>query len=102
MAQRRPFDEELESNRERLNQISDEVHPTPSPFSFVFQQPGNAANRVDARATAFSHRGALCEWGWLSSWLDPVADDVNVRWTRELAERCVSSPRAAITSIRSA
>jgi FAD/FMN-containing dehydrogenase len=22
----------------------------------------------------------------LSSWLDPVVDDVNVRWTRELAE----------------
>jgi hypothetical protein len=37
-------------------------------------------------ATAFSHRGALCEWGCLSSWLDPVVDDVNVRWTRELAE----------------
>ena len=59
----------------------------PSPLSFVFfQQLGNAANRVDAAATAFSHRGALCEWGCLSSWLDPVADDVNVRWTRELAE----------------
>jgi FAD/FMN-containing dehydrogenase len=59
----------------------------PSPFSFVFfQQLGNAANRVDAAATAFSHRGALCEWGCLSSWLDPAADDANVRWTRELAE----------------
>src|ERR1700752_3996906 len=59
----------------------------PSPFSFVFfQQLGNAANRVDARATAFSHRGALCEWDCLSSWLGPAADDVNVRWTRELAE----------------
>ena len=59
----------------------------PSPFSFVFfQQLGNAANRVNARATAFSHCGALCEWGCLSSWLDPAADDVNVRRTRELAE----------------
>ena len=43
-------------------------------------------NRIEARATAFSHRGALCEWGCLSSWLDPAADDVNVRRTRELAE----------------
>jgi hypothetical protein len=59
----------------------------PSPYSFVFfQQLGNAANRVDTMATAFAHRGALCEWGRLSSWLDPAADDVNVRWTRQLAE----------------
>ena len=59
----------------------------PSPYSFVFfQQLGNAASRVDTMATAFAHRGALCEWGCLSSWLDPAADDVNVRWTRELAE----------------
>jgi hypothetical protein len=47
---------------------------------------GNAANRIYAAARAFSHRCALCEWGCLSSWPDPTADDVNVRWTRELAE----------------
>jgi len=36
----------------------------PSPYSFVFfQQLGNAASRVDTMATAFAHRGALCEWG---------------------------------------
>ena len=59
----------------------------PSPLSFVFfQQLGNAANRVDATATAFSHRDALCEWGCLSSWLEPAADDLNTQWTRELAE----------------
>jgi len=59
----------------------------PSPYSFVFfQQLGNAANRVAATSTAFAHREALCEWGCLSSWLDPASDDVNVRWTRELAE----------------
>jgi hypothetical protein len=59
----------------------------PSPHSLVFfQQLGNAANRVDATATAFSHRNALCEWGCQSSWLDPAADEVNVRWTRELSE----------------
>jgi hypothetical protein len=65
-----------------------ERFPTiPSPLSFVFfQQLGNAANRVNATATAFSHREALCEWGCLSRWLDPAADGVNIRWTRELSE----------------
>src|ERR1700674_3573194 len=29
---------------------------------------------------------ALCEWGCLSGWLHPAADDVNIRWLRELAE----------------
>jgi len=59
----------------------------PSPLSFVFfQQLGNAANRVSAEETAFSHRGALCEWGCLSSWTDPADDGGNIRWTRELAE----------------
>jgi FAD/FMN-containing dehydrogenase len=59
----------------------------PSPLSLVFfQQLGNAANRVDPAVTAFSHRDALCEWGCLSSWLDPAADDLNMQWTRELAE----------------
>jgi hypothetical protein len=59
----------------------------PSPHSFVFfQQLGNAVNRVDATATASSYRGALCEWGYLSSWLEPAADEVNIRWTRELSE----------------
>jgi hypothetical protein len=78
-----------------MRQISDDAIDTlierfatiPSPLSFVFfQQLGNAANRVAPTATAFSHRDALCEWGCLSSWLDPAADDVNIRWTRELSE----------------
>jgi FAD/FMN-containing dehydrogenase len=61
--------------------------PSRRPFSFVFfQQLGNVENRVDATATAFSHRGALREWCRLSSWLDLAADDVNIRWMRELAE----------------
>jgi hypothetical protein len=65
-----------------------ERFPTiPSPLSLVFfQQLGNAANRVSATATAFSHREALCEWGCLSRWLDPTADSVNIQWTRELSE----------------
>jgi hypothetical protein len=59
----------------------------PSPLTLVFfQQLGNAANRVGVEETAFSHRKALYEWGCLSSWLDPAADGVNIRWTRDLAE----------------
>jgi hypothetical protein len=59
----------------------------PSPLSSVFFQPlGNTANRVDAQETAFSHRNALCEGACLSNWLDPTADEVNIRWTRELWE----------------
>ncbi len=59
----------------------------PSPLSSVFfQQLGNAANRVDATATAFSHRGALCEWDCRGTWLDPADDNRNIEWTRELAD----------------
>jgi hypothetical protein len=59
----------------------------PSPLTLMFfQQLGNAANRVGVEETAFSHRKALYEWGCLSSWLDPAADGVNIRWTRDLAE----------------
>ena len=65
-----------------------ERFPTvPSPLSIVvLQQLGNAANRVSAAATAFSHRQALCEWACISSWLEPAADDVNIQWTREFSE----------------
>ena len=28
----------------------------------------------EATPKAFSHRGALCEWGCLSSWIAPAAD----------------------------
>jgi FAD/FMN-containing dehydrogenase len=75
--------------------ISDEAIATlverfataPSPLSMVyFQQLGNAANRVGATETAFSHRNALCEWGCDAVWLDPAEDVANIRWAREVAE----------------
>jgi FAD/FMN-containing dehydrogenase len=64
-------------------------------------QLGNAANRVSVQATAFSHRDALCEWGCLSSWVDPAEDGTNIRWTRELAEAMqpFSSGGAYITQL---
>jgi hypothetical protein len=40
---------------------------------------GQCGKPSRAAAMAFSHRRALCEWGCLSSWLDPAADDVNIR-----------------------
>jgi hypothetical protein len=75
--------------------ISDEAIATlvehfatsPSPLSILyFQQLGNAANRVGATETAFSHRDALCEWGCDAVWLDPAEDAANIRWAREVAE----------------
>jgi hypothetical protein len=75
--------------------ISDEAIATmiehfataPSPLSMLYiQQLGNAANRVGATETAFSHRDALCEWGCDAVWLDPDEDAANIRWAREVAE----------------
>jgi FAD/FMN-containing dehydrogenase len=59
----------------------------PSKMSMVyFQQLGNAANRIDAGDTAFSHRDALCEWGCDAVWLDPSEDTANIAWARQVAE----------------
>ena len=67
--------------------LIDRFATVPSPHTLVFfQQLGNAANRVGVQDTAFSHRDALCEWGCLSSWPDPAADETNIGWTRGLAE----------------
>jgi FAD/FMN-containing dehydrogenase len=57
----------------------------PSPGSFVLlQQLGNATNRVDPAATAFSHRSARYELVILSGWSDPADDEKNISWAREL------------------
>jgi FAD/FMN-containing dehydrogenase len=70
-----------------IEALIDRFVNVPSSHTLVFfQQLGNAANRVSVQATAFSHRDALCEWGCLSSWVDPAEDGTNIRWTRELAE----------------
>jgi FAD/FMN-containing dehydrogenase len=58
----------------------------PSPFTLlVFQQLGNAANRVGKDATAFNHRDAGYELIMHAIWLDQGEDEKNIRWTRELA-----------------
>jgi FAD/FMN-containing dehydrogenase len=57
----------------------------PSPASLVvLQQIGNAANRVDPMATAFSHRSARYDLVIVSRWSDPADDGENIRWAREL------------------
>jgi FAD/FMN-containing dehydrogenase len=70
-----------------IETIVERFASAPSPLTFTyFTQLGNAVARRAPTATAFSHRDALCEWGCLSVWLDSADDDVNVRWTRELAD----------------
>jgi FAD/FMN-containing dehydrogenase len=72
---------------EAIETLVEHFTAAPSSLSMVyFQQLGNAANRVGATATAFSHRDALCEWGCDAVWLDPTADGANIRWAREVAE----------------
>ena len=57
----------------------------PSPGSLVvLQQIGNAANRVDPAATAFSYRNARYDLVIASAWTDPADDEKNIRWAREL------------------
>jgi hypothetical protein len=59
----------------------------PLPLSMAnFQQLGNAANRVGATETAFSHRNALCEWGCDAAWLDPAEDAANIHWAGKMAD----------------
>jgi FAD/FMN-containing dehydrogenase len=65
--------------------LVDHYRRVPSPRSLVIlQQLGNAANRVDPDATAFSYRNARYDLVIASVWSDPAEDDVNIRWAREL------------------
>ena len=58
-----------------------------SPLSgIMFQQLGNATNRVGSGETAFSHREARYEWVCLTAWEDPGESEIHIRWTRECAE----------------
>jgi FAD/FMN-containing dehydrogenase len=85
-----------------IDALIDRFANVPSPHTLVFfQQLGNAANRVGVQDTAFSHRDALCEWGCLSSWVDPAEDGRNIGWTRALAEAMqpFSSGGAYITQL---
>jgi FAD/FMN-containing dehydrogenase len=68
-----------------IDVIVDYFSTVQSPFTAVgFQQLGNAANRVAADATAFSHRDALYDFLMLSGWEDLAAAERNIEWTRRL------------------
>ena len=58
-----------------------------SPLSaMIFQQLGNAANRVPSGDTAFSHRDIGYEWAAFSAWLDPGESAEHIRWAREFSQ----------------
>jgi FAD/FMN-containing dehydrogenase len=58
-----------------------------SPLSaMIFQQLGNAANRVPSGATAFGHRDIGYEWAAFSAWLDPGESEEHIGWAREFSQ----------------
>ena len=58
-----------------------------SPSSvMMFQQLGNASNRVASGDTAFSYRDARYEWVALSAWEDPGESEIHVKWSRDFSE----------------
>ena len=58
-----------------------------SPFSvMMFQQLGNATNRVASDDTAFSYRNARYEWSALSAWEDPGESEIHIKWARDFSE----------------
>ena len=68
-----------------------------SPFSMLgFQQLGNAANRVGASETAFSHRDAIYDFLMLSGWEEPAAAERNIEWTRRLYDEMRPSLHAGM------
>jgi hypothetical protein len=77
----------------------------PSPFSgIVFQQLGNAANRVGKNDTAFSHRDARYDCVAISGWTDPAQAEANIGWTRAFFEltRPFSSGAIYVNSVMEA
>jgi FAD/FMN-containing dehydrogenase len=70
---------------EAVGILADHYARVPSPGTVVvLQQVGNAANRVDPAATAFSHRNARYDLVIIPAWSDPAEDEQNIRWAREL------------------
>jgi FAD/FMN-containing dehydrogenase len=71
---------------EAIGTMVDHFGRVTSPLSaMIFQQLGNAANRVVPEATAFGHRDAGYEWAALAAWEDPGESEVHVGWAREFS-----------------
>jgi FAD/FMN-containing dehydrogenase len=59
----------------------------PSPLSvLVFQQLGNAANRVASEATAFGHRNARYNLNLIGQWTERREAERHIEWVRTLWE----------------
>ena len=68
---------------ELAERVDDQFAEVPSPLTFfLFQQVGNAANRVPPGATAFAHREARWDALVLACWDDPAEDAAQVAWAR--------------------
>lgn len=64
----------------------DYANRAPSPRSvLLINEAHGAVTRVAQDATAFAHREAGFGLVMLAVWQDPAEDDINVTWTRELA-----------------
>jgi FAD/FMN-containing dehydrogenase len=70
-----------------IDTMVDHFNNVTSPFSaMLFQQLGNATNRMSRDATAFGHRDGLYSWECISAWEDPGESEIHVRWLREFSE----------------
>ena len=76
-------DEAIEALIAHFTQVS-------SPLSvLVFQQLGNAANRVSSDATAFGHRNARYNLNLIGQWTERSESDCHIQWVRTLWEALV-------------
>lgn len=68
-----------------IDALAEHYSGVPSPLSvLVFQQLGNAANRVPQEATAYSHRDARYNLNLIGQWTAPGETEPHVQWVREL------------------
>ena len=66
--------------------ISQFKQVTSSHSVMMFQQLGNASNRVASEDTAFSYRDARYSWAAESSWEDPGESEIHIKWARDFSE----------------
>jgi len=72
---------------EMIERAVEHYSVVPSPFTaLLFQELGNAANRVPADTTSFPHRKARWDAVTLGGWDDPAQDAENIAWVRGLYE----------------
>jgi FAD/FMN-containing dehydrogenase len=73
---------------ELIDVVVDAYSRVPSPFSVIdFEPMGGAVARIGAMDTAFSHRHAAFSLLLLGRWDDPMANEANIAWVRELWQR---------------